>query len=169
MLPYMYFIPPVPPLFFGTIPTDNDLIIHNSSSPPGPPGPPGVAGPQGPQGEPGPQGPQGEPGVSNCCIVNTKLVEDSYHCTADDCFIAAKNKTTVFISLTENPQEGKVLIIKAQQKLGNNKVFIVPAQSDLDEDVTIDGKQEIVLQSPYESITVIFSNNSWNIVAQSQV
>jgi len=162
------FIPP--PIFFGTLPSDNDLIIHNSTV--GPPGPQGVAGPQGPQGEPGPQGvagPQGEPGVSNCRLVNTKLVEDNYHCTADDCFIAVKNKTTVFIALTENPQEGKVLIIKAQQKLGNNKVFVVPADSDLQQGVTIDGKKEIVLQSPYESLTVLFSNNRWNIIAQPQV
>jgi hypothetical protein len=165
-----------PPMFFGGFPSDNDLIIQNSSSgtpvpgpkgEPGPPGPQGEPGPPGPQGDQGPQGPEGE--CVNSCTVAAKLITDSYKCVETDCYIGVLNKAPAVVSLIENPKPGKFLTIKAQQKLGNNKIFVVPADSDLQQGVTIDGKEEIVLQSPYESLTVLFSNNRWNIIAQSQV
>lgn len=146
----------------------------------GPPGPQGVAGqqggpgPQGPpgshgqQGEPGPQGPQGEPGPpgpeSQCgCTVATKIITTSYKVTNDDCYIGVLNKEKIEIILPPDPKPGKVLIIKAQQKLGNNKIFIVPSNGE-----KIDSGDELVLQSPYESVTLIF-NDSWHITGQSQV
>lgn len=175
-----YFFPP--PWFFSAPPpvflpqssgSDNDVIINNSggSGEPGPPGPqgePGPPGPPGPQGIKGDQGPQGEPGPpgpeSKCsCTVSTKIITTNYQATNEDCYIGVLNKEKIEIILPPNPPIGKVLIIKAQQKLGNNKIFIVPGNSE-----KIDSGDELVLQSPYESVTLIF-NDSWHITGQSQV
>lgn len=192
--PPWFFIPP-PITVPATGMQDNDVIINQQSSVPGPPGPQGEPGPPGPQGEPGPTGPQGEhgkkgsagppgpkgpqgepgpqgpPGVCkdcNTCKIAAKTVTDSYKCTQNDCYIGINNKAPAIIELPAQPDTGKILYIKAQQKLGNNKVIIIPSEADKELGVTIDGKEEIVFQSPYESIILVFNNN-WNIVAQSQV
>ena len=188
-----YFLPP--PWYFTSPPPlpahnnqDNDVVINTggSSGPPGPPGPPGPQGPQGIQGPPGPpgaqgptgaQGPQGEtgshgeqgppgpPGPSgDCdCTIKTKIITTNYKVTNEDCYIGVLNKEKIEITLPANPPIGKVLIIKAQQKLGNNKIFIVTPNSE-----KIDDGDELVLQSPYESVTLIFNDN-WHITGQSQV
>lgn len=133
--------------------------------PPGPQGEPGVQGPPGPQGEQGPAGPPGPSGpAAECsCTVSTKIITTNYQATNSDCYIGVQNKEKVEIILPSNPPIGKVLIIKAQNKLGNNKIFIVPANSE-----KIDDGDELVLQSPYESVTLIFNDN-WHITGQSQV
>lgn len=184
-----YYLPP--PWYFTPPPTlpqpgnqDNDVVINTGGSgPPGPQGPQGIQGPpgpqgsqgptgaQGPQGTPGQQGPQGEagppgpPGPSgDCgCLVATKIITTNYQATNSDCYIGVQNKEKIEIILPPNPPIGKVLIIKAQNKLGNNKIFIVPANGE-----KIDSGDEYVLQSPYESVTIIF-NDSWHITGQSQV
>lgn len=181
-----YFLPP--PWYFTpppALPThsnqDNDVVINAGGvgpqgpqgiqGPPGPQGSQGPTGPQGPQGQPGPQGDtgaQGEPGPpgpsGDCnCQVATKIITTNYQATNSDCYIGVQNKEKIEIILPPNPPIGKVLIIKAQNKLGNNKIFIVPSNSE-----KIDDGDELVLQSPYESVTLIF-NDSWHITGQSQV
>lgn len=159
-----YFFPP-PPWFF-TPPTivqpqtnsDNDVIINTTGQ-----GPPGPEGPQGPQGVAGPQGPQGPSGTMSC-ILPAKVISDSYHIQPDDCYIGVLNTESIEIYLPENPPIGKMLIIKAQQKqIGNKKIYIITQNGD-----KIDDGDEVVLQSPYESITLIF-NDSWHITGQAQV
>ena len=171
---------------------DSTIIIDNDNDqpgPPGPPGPPGEPGPPGPQGEPGPpgadgipgppgadgipgiQGPQGEPGPpgppgpsSGLCVLNAKVITDTYYVQPDDCYIGVLNKESIEIYLPENPPIGKLLIIKAQQKqIGNKKIYIVSQNSE-----KIDDGDEIILQSPYESVTLVF-NDSWHITGQAQV
>ncbi len=182
-LPPWYFTPPPPilPATHGT--QDNDVIINNGSGQPGPQGPQGIQGPPGPAGAQGPtgaqgpkgetgshgaqgeQGPPGPPGPSgDCsCTVSTKIITANYQVTNEDCYIGVLNKEKITITLPTNPPIGKVFIIKAQQKLGNNKIFIVTPNSE-----KIDDGDELVLQSPYESVTLIF-NDSWHITGQSQV
>ena len=168
MFPYLYNQPQFPWWCWPS--TDNDVIINHSAGaipgPPGPPGPPGEPGPPGPQGEPGPPGPAIK--CSSCCVASVKTISDNYKCSQDDCYIGVVNKNILFIELPPQPSTGKQITIKAQQKLGNNKIFVKPDDADHQLGVTIDGKSEIVLQSPYESITIVFNNN-WYIVAQSQV
>jgi hypothetical protein len=184
-----YFLPPPwiihqPPIFIPQPASDNDVIINSGGS--GEQGPPGPIGPQGPQGNAGPQGPmgpqgsvgppgpagaQGEPGPAgpagpsgSCsCQVAAKIITTDYKVTNDDCYIGVLNKEKIEVVLPENPPIGKVLIIKAQQKLGNNKIFIITPNGE-----KIDEGDELVLQSPYESVTLIF-NDSWHITGQSQV
>jgi len=131
--------------------------------PPGLQGEQGVEGPQGPQGVAGPQGPAGPSGTMSC-ILPAKVISESYHVQPDDCYIGVLNEKSIEIYLPQNPPLGKMLIIKAQQKqIGNKKIYIVTQNGD-----KIDDGDEVVLQSPYESITLIF-NDSWHITGQAQV
>ena len=131
--------------------------------PPGPQGEQGVEGPQGPQGVAGPQGPAGPSGTMSC-ILPAKVIKETYYIQPEDCYIGVLNEKSIEIYLPENPPKGKMLIIKAQQKqIGNKKIYIVTQNGD-----KIDDGDEIVLQSPYESITLIF-NDSWHITGQAQV
>lgn len=131
--------------------------------PPGPQGEQGVEGPQGPQGVAGQQGPAGPSGTMSC-ILPAKVITESYYIQPDDCYIGVLNTQSIEIYLPQNPPLGKMLIIKAQQKqIGNKKIYIVTQNGD-----KIDDGDEVVLQSPYESITLIF-NDSWHITGQAQV
>ena len=178
-----------PPVFVPQLgsTSDNDVIINTGGNgepgPPGPPGPQGESGlpgsqgeqgppgPQGEQGPPGPQGEQGPPGPPgppgpgcDTCLVNAVTIKDTYYIQPDDCYIGVINEKPIEVYLPQNPPIGKLLTIKAQQKqIGNKKIFIVTQNGE-----KIDGGDEVVLQSPYESITLIF-NDRWYITAQSQV
>ena len=119
-------------------------------------------GTQGTQGIQGPSG--GQQPVTNSCILPAKVISESYHIQPDDCYIGVLNTQSIEIYLPQNPPIGKMLIIKAQQKqIGNKKIYIVTQNGD-----KIDDGDEVVLQSPYESITLIF-NDSWHITGQAQV
>lgn len=119
-------------------------------------------GTQGIQGVQGPSG--GTQPVTNSCILPAKVITESYHVQSEDCYIGVLNTKSIEIYLPQNPPKGKMLIIKAQQKqIGNKKIYIVTQNGD-----KIDDGDEVVLQSPYESITLIF-NDSWHITGQAQV
>jgi hypothetical protein len=192
-----YFFPP-PPWFFTPPPilpqtrtiSDNDTII-NQGGVQGTQGVQGISGSavaQGTQGLTGSQGPEGVQGtsgqdgsgiqgiqgiqgpsgnsepVTNSCILPTKVIAESYYIQPEDCYIGVINTKSIEIYLPQNPPKGKMLIIKAQQKqIGNKKIYIVTQNGD-----KIDDGDELVLQSPYESVTLIF-NDSWHITGQAQV
>ena len=176
-LPPPWFFAPPPVQYVPSRPTisDNDVIINNGGT--GIQGAQGEPGLQGAQGEPGLQGAQGEPGlqgaqgpqgptgtVTTNCILKTKIIYDTYYVQPDDCYIGVLNEKQIDIILPENPEIGRMLIIKAQQKqIGNKKIYIITQNGD-----KIDEGDEIVLQSPYESVTLIF-NDSWHITGQAQV
>lgn len=191
-----YFFPPpwyfsAPPIFVPqTAQSDNDNIVITTGNgeqgppgqmgpqgpqgnvgPQGPMGPQGNTGPPGPKGEQGSQGPQGEQGpqgpsgiCEGCCEVKATTIKESYKVQQDDCYIGIINDKSIEIYLPTNPPNGKQLIIKAQQKqIANKKIFIVTQNGE-----KIDGGDELVLQSPYEAVTLIYNDN-WYIVSQSQV
>lgn len=119
----------------------------------------GIQGIQGIQGVPGPINP-----VTNTCILPAKVITETYYVQPEDCYIGVLNTQSIEIYLPENPPIGKMLIIKAQQKqIGNKKIYIVTQNGN-----KIDDGDEIVLQSPYESVTLIF-NDSWHITGQAQI
>lgn len=192
-----YFFPP-PPWFFTPPPilpqvktiSDNDTII-NQGGVQGTQGIQGISGEASAQGLQGVQGIQGLLGlqgisgqdgsgiqgiqgiqgpsggsqpVTNTCILPAKVITESYYIQPEDCYIGVINTKSIEIYLPQNPPKGKMLIIKAQQKqIGNKKIYIVTQNGD-----KIDDADEIVLQSPYESVTLIF-NDSWHITGQAQV
>lgn len=135
------------------------------TGPQGPPGEQGIPGPQGPTGQTGPQGPPGPPGpAGSCCTKQVTTITDTYYIEPEDCYIGVINKEPIEIYLPNNPAVGRVLVIKAQQKqIGNKKIRIVPHSSTL-----IDDNTEYILQSPFETVTIIFNKN-WYVIAKSQV
>lgn len=151
----------IPPI---CIPEDVDIINYLNNGmpgPAGPPGPPGPVGEQGPQGEPGPQGPQGPSGdISGDPIYNTVLINDDYITTQEDAYIGVNstNPVEILLSLVE---EGTLYVIKLEMgaPIGNRKVTIYA-----DNNLKIDNKTSIILQQPYESVTLIFRGNAWHII-----
>lgn len=133
--------------------SNSTTIIAGAPGPEGPVGPQGPEGAIGPQGPAGPAGPQGPSGVCKC---NKITVTEDYTCTKDDYYVGVNSSGPVTIHLPEDAQETCVIIVKAEMgpPLGNRKVLIKSTKK-------IDGKNSIVLQSPYESATLIYNNDMW--------
>lgn len=171
-----YYFPP--PWFFTAPPTvfvpqeDNDVVINttNNNCEPGPQGeqgpagPPGPPGPQGEQGPAGPQGEQGPPGPGTECINCSDyiLTTKDYSVKDSDYYIGVDVTKATNIILPSLPLEGKIYIVKLEMKppVGNRKVTI-KGNGKL-----IDGQSSVVLENPYESITIIFRGDDWHIISQ---
>lgn len=135
----------------------------------GPAGPQGKQGPTGPQGDAGtpgpagPAGPQGPPGSrgSGAPIVNTVLTGSDYHATKDDCYIGVNSKEPTTIYLPTDPEDGRIIIVKAEMKppLGNRKITITTKDGSL-----IDGYTDRVIQVSNESVTLIY-RDGWYIIS----
>ena len=114
----------------------------------GVPGPPGPAGPPGP---PGPQGPAGTPGLVPVTIVNTT----PYTALLTDYFIGVNVPTASSVILPASPQ-GTVFVIKDLSGLSAINPITIAAST------TIDGSANIVLNSPFGSVTLVFNGTEWN-------
>jgi len=127
-----------------------------SQGPRGEPGPEGAAGPQGEPGPPGPPGPS-----SSTPIVDTVLTRSDYYATETDCYIGVDSKEPTTIHLPADPEDGRIIIIKAEMKppLGNRKVTVVGQNGAL-----IDGYSEYTISVSNESVTVIFRGGNWYII-----
>jgi hypothetical protein len=141
----------------------NPILLKNITSPaavePGPPGPQGEQGPLGPQGEQGPPGPQGVPGSSS---INTLSISESYTISTNSTtYVGVKCEKEITLTLPVAPNNGDYIIIKLEMDapLGNRKVNVVSGNNTL-----IDGKESIKMVVPYQSLSIIYNNNSWNIV-----
>ena len=175
------------PTLLPVLPEDVDIINFSSSSTPGPPGPPGPqgdsgpkgdTGPAGPPGEQGPPGPQGEAGpagaqgktgpqgpagpISGDPIYNTVLIDSDYTVSLDDAYIGVKSTKPITVKLPIEPPEGILYIVKLEMgaPIGNRKVTI----KSLDPSVKIDGSLSIILQNPYEYISIIYRGHGWHVV-----
>lgn len=165
--------------YFGVpllpLPDDIDIINYLGNSTPGPQGEPGPVGPQGPvgppgeqgpQGEAGPQGPQGPQGIpsepSGDPIYNTILINTDYTVLQDDAYIGVNTTKPVNIKLPQAPIEGTLYVIKLEMgaPIGNRKVTI----TSIDSSVKIDGNLSVVLQNPYESISLLYRDVGWHII-----
>lgn len=146
------------------LPDDIDIINYSAAStpgptgPPGPPGPAGEVGPTGPAGEVGPTGPPGPAGTPG--LLPTINTGSSYKVKPTDCYIGVKSKEPTTITLLENPPNGFLLYIKLEMSapIGNRKVTVVTADGSL-----IDGEQFVILQNPWESITLVYNNNWYSV------
>lgn len=155
----------------------NDTIIINQGDncdtcPPGPPGPQGEQGPQGdqgpigpsgeqgPQGEPGPIGPVGPPGKCDCQC-SAILVTQDYAAKMDDYYIGVNSTGPTTITLPDNPPDCTEIIIKAEMgpPLGNRKISVVT-----DDDSTIDGDDQYIIEVPWQSLSLIFRDKNWYII-----
>lgn len=149
------------------LPDDIDIINYSATTATA--GPPGPVGPQGPQGEPGQSGldgepgPPGPPGPSGPTATDYPTVStgSDYQVTIEDCYIGINSKEPTVLRLPADPEDGKFYIIKLEMgsPIGNRKVTIVPPGTAL-----IDGKATVVLQNPYETVTVIYHLGNWFII-----
>lgn len=172
IFPYGNFIFPLPAL-----PDDIDIINYTGVptqpiiGPQGPQGVQGDPGPQGPQGEPGPigpqglegpQGPQGPQGVPGSSSIETINVVNSTTITANSItYVGVRCENEITITLPVNPNNGDYIIIKLEMAspIGNRKVEVVSGNGTL-----LDGKTFIKMTVPYQSLSLIYNNNSWNVV-----
>ncbi len=148
---------------FGPIPLfpyvdDIDNIINYSST--GIPGPEGPPGPAGPQGEVGPQGPPG-PGSGGDPIYNTVLIDDDYIISQDDAYIGVQSRKPIDILLPTHPEQGTLYVVKLEMgaPIGNRKVTIITDNGE-----TIDGQTSLVLQQPYEYVSLIYRGSAWHVI-----
>lgn len=124
----------------------------------------GEQGEQGVQGEPGPQGPEGPsgpPGPSESVFATT-LTGSTYRATNDDFYIGVDGDEPTTVYLPEKPDDGKVIVVKAEMKppIGTRKITVKGADGEL-----IDGYVEYVIQVSHESVTVIYRGEEWHIIS----
>lgn len=119
-------------------------------------GPAGPQGNTGPQGATGPQGPKGDMGPAGQCNV---LISADYQVQESDWYIGVNTKKPIQITLEDFPKFGKQIIIKLEMgaPIGNRKVT-VKSNTDI-----IDDNSQVILQNPYESLTLVYRSN-WNII-----
>lgn len=146
--------------FVPTLPDDIDIINYTapaSAGPPGPAGPQGIQGDPGPQGIQGEQGPQGEPGTLDLTLPTT-TTGSNYAIKITDCYIGIQSNEPSTLTLPLDPPPGTFYIIKLEigAPIGNRKAKIIPPGL-----AKINDQNYITLQNPYESVTVIYSNNNW--------
>lgn len=140
--------------------------VLGPQGPQGEPGESGAQGPQGQQGEPGPQGPEGPQGIpgesSTGDILSNTCITTSYTASVSDVYIGVKPTKPIILTLPKS-SDGKLVIVKLEvgPPVGNKKVTIVGTGSDL-----IDGNNSITLENPYESLTLVYRDNTWNIISQ---
>lgn len=123
-------------------------------------GEPGPAGTTGQQGEPGPPGPPGP--SSPDLTVDTVLTGSDYYATETDCYIGVESKKPTTVHLPANPEDGRVIIVKAEMKppMGNRKITIIGQNGAL-----IDGYGDYTISVSYESLTVVFRGANWHIIS----
>lgn len=130
--------------------------------PPGPEGPIGATGSEGPMGPPGPEGPMGPPGAPSRgdLALDTILTSDSYVCTPDDCYVGVQSKGPTNITLPHQPNDGVVVIIKAEMgpPLGNRKVTVNTGDGSL-----IDDNNKHVITTPYGAVRLIYRGGNWHV------
>jgi hypothetical protein len=85
-------------------------------------------------------------------------ISADYTASLNDTYIGITSKKPVKVVLPENPEPGKIYIIKLQvgAPVGNRKVTIIPSGTS-----KIDGNNSVTLQNPYEGISVIYNDGSW--------
>lgn len=138
----------------------DDTIILNTQSPkpcecpPGPPGPPGE------RGETGPKGDKGDKGDSGECECSSITVSSNYAVSTTDYYVGVDSTEPVTITLPVNLVNCKQIVIKAQMAppVGNRKITIVTSDESL-----IEGNDSIILEKPYDTIT-LFYNDGWWII-----
>lgn len=141
---------------------DRDVFIFSSQRtpcaprPPGLPGPPGPPGPPGLEGAPGLEGPPGVPGPTH--KDSGKVITEDYVATNTDYYIGVRIIKEAEITLPIDPVEYMQIIVKLEYgaPVGTRKLTIRPTPGHL-----INGSSHLTLNAPYQSITLIYSSNTW--------
>jgi hypothetical protein len=101
-----------------------------------------------------------EPPACTCekqCIT----VDSSYQATANDFYIGVNSEEPTTITLPPDCDNCQIIVIKAEMgpPLGNRKVTVTTSDGSL-----IDGSDDYILTTPYESVTVICNGGDWYVI-----
>jgi hypothetical protein len=91
-------------------------------------------------------------------LISVRGVTSNYTLTADDEYLGVSSSSAVTITLPSGVN-GRVYTIKDEYGQGSGKITIQPNTGEL-----IDGKTNYVIGIPYQSVSLVFRNNSWWIV-----
>lgn len=88
------------------------------------------------------------------------LVQQDYAAECNDGYIGVNSKTPVTITLPNNCKDCHQIIIKAEMDppLANRKITIVSKNGN------IDGFNNYVIQTSWDSVTLLHRNNNWFII-----
>lgn len=93
--------------------------------------------------------------------VSTILVETNYTATEVDYYIGVDSKKAVTITLPPVPNDGKIIVIKAEMKppIGNRKITIEASDGS-----SIDGYSNHVIHVSNECVHLIYRGHSWHVI-----
>jgi hypothetical protein len=114
-----------------------------------------VIGPTGAQGDTGPPGP---PGPSGGTTRNTVTIVQDYEATPTDYYIGADLLDAATVTLPSNVEPGTEYVIKLEvgAPVGTRKLTVQPQAPAL-----INGVTSLTLNTPYQSVSVIYNNGNW--------
>ncbi len=95
---------------------------------------------------------------TNVC---TRLASEDYVCTTDDAYIGVNSDGPTQITLPLSPQNGKVVIVKAEMSsaLLNRRVTIITADGSL-----IDGRSKHMIVKAYGVVNLLYREGKWNVI-----
>lgn len=90
------------------------------------------------------------------------VVSKDYTATASDYYIGVNSDAPVTITLSGNFQNSHRIIVKSEMRppLGARKITIKCDNGGL-----IDGSSEYVIQTSYDSVTILYRDNDWYIIS----
>jgi hypothetical protein len=90
------------------------------------------------------------------------VVSKDYIATSGDYYIGVHSDAPVTIILSGNFEDSHKIIVKSEMRppLGNRKITI-----KCDDDGLIDGSSEYVIQTSYDSVTILYRDNDWFIIS----
>lgn len=92
---------------------------------------------------------------------STRTIDATYHSTDDDFYIGVVSEKQITVYLPENPEEGKIIIIKAEMvpPLSNRKITISTTDGR-----KIDGYNESTITVSHGFRSFIYNSNGWHII-----
>lgn len=94
-------------------------------------------------------------------IVHTTIVDNDYAATAEDYYIGVDTKKAITITLPALPDDGKIIIVKAEMKppLGNRRITIEASDGS-----SIDGYSNFVICVSNEKARLIYRGHRWHVI-----
>lgn len=93
--------------------------------------------------------------------VSTILVDADYTATNDDYYIGVDSKKPTTITLPSNPEDGKIIIVKAEMKppIGSRKITI-----ESNDGSSIDGYSSYAIYVSNEKARLLYRGNGWHVI-----
>lgn len=92
---------------------------------------------------------------------HTTLVNSSYAATADDYYIGVDAKKAVTITLPIDPEDGRIIIVKAEMRppSGDRRITIESGDGS-----SIDGYSKRVIYMSNESVHLLYRGHCWHVI-----